>query len=86
MPVLHLLLWLFHDKRNGTIFDHGILHYIIFHFLLLLILTLFLIDKGMLLFDPTPAVEWINFSIKSIGFFLMIYYFFPAHRTTSSLF
>jgi hypothetical protein len=22
----------------------------------------------MLLFDPTPAVEWINFSIKSIDF------------------
>jgi hypothetical protein len=35
-------------------------------FLLLLLITLFLIDKGMLLFDPTPAVEWI--SIKSMDF------------------
>jgi hypothetical protein len=56
MPVLHLLLWLFHDKRNGTNFDHGILHYIIFHFLLLLILTLFLIDKGMLYL--TRLLQW----------------------------
>jgi hypothetical protein len=38
----------------------------LFFLLLLLILTLFLIDKGMLLFDPTPAVEWI--SIKSMDF------------------
>jgi hypothetical protein len=80
MPVFAFTLWLFHDKKKWYYFDHGIftLHY--FSFLLLLILTLFLIDKGMLLFDPTPAVEWINFSIKSIGFFWMIYYFFPAHR------
>lgn len=80
MPVFAFTLWLFHDKKKWYYFDHGIftLHY--FSFLLLLILTLFLAEKIMLLFDPTPVVEWVHFSIKSIGFFWMIYYFFPAHR------
>lgn len=80
MPVFAFTLWLFHDKKKWYYFDHGIftLHY--FSFLLLLILTLFFVDKLMLLFDPTPVVEWISFSIKLIGFFWMIYYFFRAHR------
>jgi hypothetical protein len=80
MPVFALTLWLFHDKKKWYYFDHGIftLHY--FSFLLLIILTLFLTDKITLLFTTTPVIEWIHFSIKSIGVFWMIYYFFPAHR------
>lgn len=80
MPVFAFILWLFHDKKKWYYFDHGIftLHY--FSFLLLLILTLFIADKIMLLFDPSVTVEWVHFSVKSIGFFWMIYYFFPAHR------
>ncbi|EIA08526.1 hypothetical protein HJ01_02248 [Flavobacterium frigoris PS1] len=80
MPFFAFTLWLFHDKKKWYYFDHGIftLHY--FSFLLLLILTLFLIDKTTLLFAPTLVMEWIRFSIKSIGIFWMIYYFFPAHR------
>jgi hypothetical protein len=80
MPFFAFTLWLFHDKKKWYYFDHGIftLHY--FSFLLLLILTLFLTDKIILLFDPTPVVDWIRFTIKSIGIFWMIYYFFPAHR------
>jgi hypothetical protein len=80
MPVLALILWLFHDKKKWFYFDHGIftLHY--FSFLLLLLLTLFLIDKIILLFDSTHAVEWIHLGLISIGYFWMVYYFFPAHR------
>lgn len=80
MPVFAFILWLFHDKKKWYYFDHGIftLHY--FSFLLLLILTLFLIDKIILLFEPTRMLEWIHLGIKSIGSFWMIYYFFPAHR------
>lgn len=80
MPVFAFILWLFHDKKKWYYFDHGIftLHY--FSFLLLLTLMLFLTDKAMLLFDQNPTMEWVHFSIKSIGFFWMIYYFFPAHR------
>lgn len=80
MPVFAFVLWLFHDKKRWYYFDHGIftLHY--FSFLLLLTLTLFLIDKIILLFEPTPILDWIHFGIKSIGIFWMIYYFFPAHR------
>jgi hypothetical protein len=73
-----IYIWLFHDKKKWYYFDHGILHYIIFFPFTFIDSNAILIDKGMLLFDPTPAVEWINFS-KSIGFFWMIY-FFLAHR------
>jgi hypothetical protein len=80
MPVFAFILWLFHDKKKWYYFDHGIftLHY--FSFLLLLIVTLFLIEKIVLLFDPTRVIEWIHFAVKLIGFFWMVYYFFPAHR------
>jgi hypothetical protein len=80
MPVFALILWLFHHKKKWVYFDNGIftLHY--FSFLLLLILILFFINKFFLLFDSTPILEWIHFSIKAVGTFWMIYYFFPAHR------
>lgn len=80
MPAFAFILWLFHDKKKWYYFDHGIftLHY--FSFLLLLTLTLFLINKIVLLFDTTRVLEWIHLGIKSIGVFWMIYYFFPAHR------
>jgi hypothetical protein len=80
MPFFAFTLWLFHDKKKWYYFDHGIftLHY--FSFLLLLILTLFLTEKVILLFATTPVTDWIGFSIKSVGAFWMIYYFFPAHR------
>ncbi|PRZ24165.1 DUF3667 domain-containing protein [Flavobacterium granuli] len=80
MPVFAFLLWLFHDKKRWYYFDHGIftLHY--FSFLLLLILTLFFVDKLFPLLGKDPILKWTHFSIKSIGIFWMIYYFFPAHR------
>lgn len=80
MPVFAFVLWLFHDKKKWFYFDSGIftLHY--FSFLLLLILTLFFIDKILPLFGKSLTVEWIHFSLKSLGIFWMIYYFFPAHR------
>lgn len=80
MPVFAFILWLFHDKKRWLYFDNGIftLHY--FSFLLLLILTLFFIDKLFPVFGSNPVLGWIHFGIKSIGIFWMIYYFFPAHR------
>jgi hypothetical protein len=80
MPVFAFILWLFHDKKRWIYFDNGIftLHY--FSFLLLLILTLFFMNKLFLLFGNTPVLDWVHFSLKSIGTFWMIYYFFPAHR------
>jgi hypothetical protein len=80
MPVFALILWLFHNKKKRLYFDNGIftLHY--FSFLLLLILLLFFINKFFLIFDCTPILEWIHFSIKAVGTFWMIYYFFPAHH------
>lgn len=80
MPVFALILWLFHNKKKRLYFDNGIftLHY--FSFLLLLILLLFFINKFFLIFDRTPILEWIHFSIKAVGTFWMIYYFFPAHH------
>lgn len=80
MPVFAFLLWLFHDKKRWYYFDHGIftLHY--FSFLLLLILILFFVDKLFPLLGKDPILKWTHFSLKSIGVFWMIYYFFPAHR------
>lgn len=80
MPVFALVLWLFHDKKKWYYYDSGIftLHY--FSFLLLLVLTLFIIDKAVPLFGDSPTTEWIHFSLKSLGILWMIYYFFPAHR------
>ncbi|TDD94293.1 DUF3667 domain-containing protein [Flavobacterium cellulosilyticum] len=80
MPVFAFVLWLFHDKKKWYYFDHGIftLHY--FSFLLLLTLILFLIEKIILMFESTQIIEWIHLSVKSVGVFWMIYYFFPAHR------
>lgn len=80
MPVFTLILWLFHDKKKWYYFDNGIftLHY--FSFLLLLILTLFFIDKLFPLIGKDPALIWLHFGLKSIGIFWMLYYFFPAHR------
>jgi hypothetical protein len=53
MPVYHLHFGYFMTKEM-VLFDHGFtLHYFS---LLLLILTLFLIDKGMLLFDR--LLQW----------------------------
>ena len=80
MPIFGLILWFFHDKKKWLYFDNGIftLHY--FSFLLLVILLLFFINKLFLFFDDrTPILEWIHFSIKTVGTFWMIYYFFPAH-------
>jgi hypothetical protein len=52
---------------------------IIFHFILLLVLTLFLSIKSLSIWEK-PILEWVHFSLKSLGIFWMIYYFFPAHR------
>lgn len=80
MPVFAFVLWLFHDKKKWYYYDSGIftLHY--FSFILLLVLTLFFIDKIFILFGKSPILEWVHFSLKSLGIFWMIYYFFPAHR------
>jgi hypothetical protein len=80
MPVFAFVLWLFHDKKKWYYYDSGIftLHY--FSFLLLLVLTLFLIDKIFPLFGNNPVTEWVHFSLKTLGIFWMTYYFFPAHR------
>ena len=80
MPVFALILWLFHNKKKRLYFDNGILTLHYFSFLLLLILLLFFINKFFLIFDRTPILEWIHFSIKAVGTFWMIYYFFPAHH------
>ena len=45
-----------------------------------LISAKFFINKFFLIFDRTPILEWIHFSIKAVGTFWMIYYFFPAHH------
>jgi hypothetical protein len=80
MPVFAFFLWLFHDKKEWYYYDSGIftLHY--FSFLLLLVLLLFFIDKIFPLFGKDPFIEWVHFSLKTLGIFWMIYYFFPAHR------
>jgi hypothetical protein len=80
MPVFAFFLWLFHDKKKWYYYDSGIftLHY--FSFLLLLVLTLFYTDKIFPLFEKNQVMEWAHFSLKSLGIFWMIYYFFPAHR------
>jgi hypothetical protein len=80
MPIFALILFFFHDKKRWNYFDHGIftLHY--FSFLLLVVLLLFFIDKIYPLLEPTPAVDWTYFVLKSLGIIWMIYYFFPAHR------
>ncbi len=80
MPVFAFILWLFHDKKKWYYFDHGIftLHY--FSFLLLMILMLFFIDKFKPLLSISPILSWVHFSLASIGYLYMFYYFFPAHR------
>jgi hypothetical protein len=80
MPVFAFILWLFHDKKRWYYFDNGIftLHY--FSFLLLIILALFFINKFFNSLEENSILNWLHFSIKSIGIFWMLYYFFPAHR------
>jgi hypothetical protein len=80
MPIFAAILWFLHDKKRWNFFDNGIftLHY--FSFLLLIILILFFTDKIFPLLGKTPAIDWANFSLKSLGIFWMIYYFFPAHH------
>ncbi|MFC4722101.1 DUF3667 domain-containing protein [Geojedonia litorea] len=80
MPIFAFILWLFHNKKEWCYFDHSIftLHY--FSFILLLILILFFVDEFIPLLGKNPFVDWINFSVKSVGIIWMIYYYFPAHR------
>lgn len=80
MPVFAFILWLFHDKKKWCYFDNGIftLHY--FSFLLLIILSLFFINKFFDSLEKNNIINWLHFSSKSIGIFWMLYYFFPAHR------
>ena len=80
MPVFAFILWLFHNKKKWYYFDHGIftLHY--FSFLLLMILTLFFINKLKPFISLYPILGWLHFGLLSAGYFYMFYYFFPAHR------
>lgn len=80
MPVFAFILWLFHDKKKWYYFDNGIftLHY--FSFLLLVILSLFFIDKIFPLIGMDPALIWMHILLKIAGTIWMLYYFFPAHR------
>jgi hypothetical protein len=43
------------------------LHY--FHFILLLVLPSVFIDKIFILFGKNPILEWVHFSLKSLGIF-----------------
>jgi len=80
MPIFAFILWLFHDKKKWLYFDNGIftLHY--FSFLLLLILSLFFIEKLFIFLGNNTILDWIHFIVRTAGIFWMIYYFFPAHR------
>jgi hypothetical protein len=80
LPIFAFILYLFHDKKLWYYFDHGIftLHY--FSFLLLMTLTLFFVDKLKPLAEIYPKIGWLHFSLKTLGYVYMFYYFFPAHR------
>lgn len=80
MPVFAFILWLFHDKKRWFYFDHGIftLHY--FSFLLLMSLLIFGLNKLEYLASISPFLGWIQFSLKTLAYLYMLYYFFPAHR------
>jgi hypothetical protein len=67
-------------RKNGTIMMIASLPALFFIFTFLLVLILFFIDKIFPLFGNNPILEWVHFSLKSLGIFWMIYYFFPAHR------
>lgn len=80
LPIFAFILYHFHDKKRWYYFDHGIftLHY--FSFLLLMLLVLFFVDKLKPLAIIYPIVGWVHFSLKTLGYVYMFYYFFPAHR------
>ena len=80
MPIFAFFLWLLHGKKRWYYFDHGIftLHY--FSFLLLLFLLLFLINKGLAMFQETSLVYFIQIVINFISIGWMLYYFYPAHH------
>lgn len=80
MPIFAFFLWLFHSKKRWYYFDHGIftLHY--FSFLLLIILLLFLINKGLELFQESGVASFLQIIINFIGIGWMFYYFYPAHH------
>jgi hypothetical protein len=80
MPVFAFILWLFHDRKRWFYFDHGIftLHY--FSFLLLMSLLIFGLNKLEYLASISPVLGWIQFSLKTVAYLYMLYYFFPAHR------
>lgn len=80
MPIFAFFLWLFHNKKRWYYFDHGIftLHY--FSFLLLIILLLFLINKGLALFHESSLASFLQIVINFIGIGWMFYYFYPAHH------
>jgi hypothetical protein len=80
LPIFAFILWWFHDKKKWYYFDHGIftLHY--FSFLLLMNFVLFGLNKLAPLTSSSNVLGWIHFSLKSLGYGYMFYYFFPAHR------
>ena len=80
MPIFAFFLWLFHNKKRWYYFDHGIftLHY--FSFLLLIFLLLFLINKGLALFQESSFASFIQIISNFAGIGWMIYYFYPAHH------
>ncbi|TDD74208.1 DUF3667 domain-containing protein [Flavobacterium caseinilyticum] len=80
MPIFAFFLWLFHNKKRWYYFDHGIftLHY--FSFLLLIILLLFLINKGLALLQESGVASFLQIIINFIGIGWMFYYFYPAHH------
>ena len=80
LPIFAFILFLFHDKKKWFYFDHSIftLHY--FSFLLLMTLALFFIDKLKPLAEIYPSIGWLHFSLNTLGYVYMFYYFIPAHR------
>ncbi|WP_333601232.1 DUF3667 domain-containing protein [Flavobacterium sp.] len=80
MPLFAFVLWLFHGKKRWFYFDHGIftLHY--FSFLLLSALLIFFFRKIMNCFVENTFTQCITYLGVGVGYFWMLYYFFPAHH------
>jgi ABC-type multidrug transport system permease subunit len=68
MPVFAFVLWLFTIRKNGITMIAESLLCIIFIYSFTGVDPVF-IDKIFILFGKNPILEWVHFSLKSLGYF-----------------
>jgi hypothetical protein len=69
MPVFAFVLWLFTIRKNGITMIAESLPALFFFIYSFTGVDPVFIDKIFILFGKTPILEWVHFSLKSLGYF-----------------